>query len=200
MLFAISSLLACFARGWMLVWSFSPGNRSNQRERERATTTLTSMALLGATRMTLMALPRKSPGHPSLVMIQWKISGSEWPWLPTIKCVQMVSNGAIAVLEKAPTMASLSNVLPLGPSFSLKPNFLLLSCAACSLSPIAIVSSESYYEPLLFSASSAIGNFGTTAVAALVVWRSPSSSAMATASMLPEESPLLLFKEEEGGG
>ncbi len=38
--------------------------------RERVTITLTSMALLGATRMTLMALPRKSPGHPSLVMIQ----------------------------------------------------------------------------------------------------------------------------------
>jgi hypothetical protein len=39
------------------------------RERERVTITLTLMALLGATRMTLMALPRKSPGHPSLVMI-----------------------------------------------------------------------------------------------------------------------------------
>jgi hypothetical protein len=39
------------------------------RERERVRITLTSMALLGATRMTLMALPRKSPGHLSLVMI-----------------------------------------------------------------------------------------------------------------------------------
>jgi hypothetical protein len=67
MRFAISSLLACFARGWILVWSFSPGNRSNEKERE--TITLTSMALLGAMRMTLMALPRKSLGHPSLVMI-----------------------------------------------------------------------------------------------------------------------------------
>ncbi len=58
----------------------------------------------------------------------------------------MVSNGATAVLEKAPAMAPLSNLLPLGPSFSLKLDFLLLSCAACSLSPIAIVSSESCSE------------------------------------------------------
>jgi hypothetical protein len=40
----------------------------------------------------------------------------------------MVSNGATAVLEKAPAMAPLSNLLPLGPSFNLKPDFLLLSC------------------------------------------------------------------------
>jgi hypothetical protein len=38
----------------------------------------------------------------------------------------MVSNGATAVLEKAPAMAPFSNLLPLGPSFSLKPDFLLL--------------------------------------------------------------------------
>jgi hypothetical protein len=41
--------------------------------------------------------------------------------------MRMVSNGATAVLEKALAMAPLSNLLPLGPSFSLKPDFLLLS-------------------------------------------------------------------------
>jgi hypothetical protein len=40
----------------------------------------------------------------------------------------------------------------LGPSFSLKPIFLLLSCAICSLSPIAIVSSESCSESLILAA------------------------------------------------
>jgi hypothetical protein len=40
----------------------------------------------------------------------------------------------------------------LGPSFSLKPDFLLLSCAACSLSPIVIVSSESYFESSILAA------------------------------------------------
>jgi hypothetical protein len=71
---------------------------------------LTSIALLGATRNTLIPFPRKSPFHPSSFMMRPNTSGTEPP-LPTIRCVRIVSRGATALLEKAPAIAPVTSFL-----------------------------------------------------------------------------------------
>jgi len=72
---------------------------------------ITSIALLGATRITLTKLPLNKPFHPSVFMILLNTSPVEFPLLPTIKWVLMVSKGATVVRDTAPAKAPLINLL-----------------------------------------------------------------------------------------
>jgi hypothetical protein len=65
----------------------------------------------------------------------------------------MVSNGATAVLEKALAMAPFSNLLPLGLSFSLKPDFLLLSCTTLRILGRIFKNNKKTYNTRMFESS-----------------------------------------------
>lgn len=89
---------------------------------------LTSIALLGATRITLTPLPRKRPCHPSVFMTLWKTPTTEWCPFPTMRWVRMVSSGATVVLDTAPATAPLNSLRrDAFAIFSLKP----LICSFC---------------------------------------------------------------------
>lgn len=83
----------------------------NQENRAAMDQLVTSIALLGATRMTLTKLPRNNPVHPSFFMIDSNTSVDELPLLPTIKCVLIVSKGATTVLDTAPAIPPLMSLL-----------------------------------------------------------------------------------------
>ncbi len=68
------------------------------------------MALLGATRITLTPLPRKSPCQPSVRNISWTMLVMDAAPVPTMRCVRMASMGATAVLDTAPANAPLNNL------------------------------------------------------------------------------------------
>ena len=111
----------------------------------------TSIALLGATRITLTRFPLNNPFHPSVFMILLKTSVVECPLLPTIKCVLIVSNGATAVRDTAPAIAPLINLLNEGfatLTFNFRPTFPLLelpSSAASGIPKILNPSGEDTY-------------------------------------------------------